>query len=170
MCKKMTVAYGEYIGNRHVAWVCFNGKDYSFLSDKLAKARMQSGDVVNGLMLDAEGGVCIDKAFTKSLMGKSGLTFRPIMAEDGDEPVMNKYYALVKVTKDKQYHFITNRCGYEVFDEAQLKAMLAMVDMGGVRLDEKGGLKIHAAVEVEGASEAPSKATGGNKEGEGKGK
>ena len=167
MCKRLTVAYGEYIGNRHVAWVCYNGKDYSFLSDKQVKARMQAGDLVNGLRLDEDNNVCIDNEFTKSLMGKSGLTFAPITANDGeDEPVMNKYYALVKVEQSKGgklYHFITNRCGSEVFDESQLKAMLAVLDMGGVQLDSKGELKIHTAVEVVGTVEAPSKATGGIK-------
>ena len=171
MCKKVTVAYGEYIGNRHVAWVCFNGKDFSFLSDKQVKARLQIGEQVNGLRLDEEKNVCIDKEFTKTLMGKSGLTFNPIMAADGEnEAVMNKYYALVKVEQSKAgklYHFITNRCGHEVFDENQLKAMLAVLDMGGVQLDSKGELKIHAAVEVEGAVEAPSKTTGGFKGAEG---
>lgn len=99
MCKKVTVAYGEYIGNRHVAWVCYNGKDYSFLSDKQVKARLQIGELVNGLRLDEEKNVCIDKEFTKSLMGKSGLSFTPILAVGDEETdaVMNKYYALVRV-------------------------------------------------------------------------
>ena len=168
MCKRMTVAYGEYIGNRHVAWVCQNGRDYSFLSDKQVRTKLQAGDLVNGLTLDADNNVCIDRTFTKSLMGKSGLTFSPIMAADADEEefVMNKYYALVKVEQSKGgklYHFITNRCGHETFDENQLKAMLAVLDMGGVQLDDKGELRIHEAVEVEGAVEAPSKATGGTK-------
>ena len=172
MCKNKvtTVAYGEFIGARHVAWVCRSSasKDYQFLSDKQVKAKLQAGELVNGLTLDGDNNVCIDKTFTKSLMGKSGLTFSPIMAadDDGDEPVMNKYYALVKVEQSKDgklYHFITNRCGPEIFDETQLKAMLAILDMGGVQLDEKGDLRIHEAVEVEGAVEAPSKATGGSK-------
>lgn len=158
MCKKVTVAYGEYIGNRHVAWVCYNGKDYSFLSDKQVKARLQIGELVNGLRLDEEKNVCIDKEFTKSLMGKSGLSFTPILAVGDEETdaVMNKYYALVRVEQSKAgklYHFITNRCGHEVFDETQLKAMLAVLDMGGVQLDSKGELKIHKGVEVDGATE-----------------
>lgn len=163
MCKKMTVAYGEYIGNRHVAWVCYNGKDYSFLSDKQVKARLQAGDLVNGLMLDADNGVCINKEFTKSIMAKSGLTFAAIIAAESDEDsVMNKYYALVKVEQSKggnKYHFITNRCGYEIFDENQLKAMLAVLDMGGVQLDSKGGLMVHKDVEVDGAVETFGKTT-----------
>lgn len=79
---------------------------------------------------------------------------------------MNKYYALVKVTKDKdgtKYHFITNRCGMETFDEVQLKAMLEVMDMGGVRKDEKGALVIHGAVEVEGATEGQNKPQSGSK-------
>lgn len=171
MCKRMTVAYGEYIGNRHVAWVCFNGKDYSYLSDKQVRTRLQSGDLVNGLMLDADNNVCINKEFTKSLMGKSGLSFAPITANDGeDEPVMNKYYALVRVEQSKGgklYHFITNRCGSETFDETQLKAMLAVLDMGGVQLDSKGGLVVHKDVDVDGTGATSGKATGDTKGTEG---
>lgn len=163
MCKKMTVAYGEFIGNRHVAWVCYNGKDYSFLSDKQVKTRLQAGDLVNGLMLDSDNNVCINKEFTKSLMAKSGLTFSPITATECDEDtVMNKYYALVKVEQSKGgklYHFITNRCGHEVFDETQLKAMLAVLDMGGVQLNSKGELFVYKDVDMDGAEQASNKAT-----------
>ena len=139
MCKKLTVAYGDYIGSRMVGWCVFNGKDYSFISDKTVKAKIKAGDLANGLMVDAEDNVAINQEFTKSLMGKSGLSFNPITAagDEDDEPVMNKYYALVKVVKAKdgtKYHFITNRCGYEIFSEEQLKAMLAVLDMGGIKL------------------------------------
>ena len=162
MCKKSTVAYGDFIGQRMVGWCVFNGKDFSFLSDKQIKTRLQSNEQVNGLTLDADGNVVIDQEFTKSLMGKSGLTFKPIVPADNEdeEPVMNKYYALVKVSNDKsgaKYHFITNRCGAETFDETQLKAMLEVMDMGGVRKDESGALVIHKAVDVEGATESQNK-------------
>ncbi len=172
MCKKMSVAYGDFIGQRLVGWCVFNGKDYSFLSDKQIKARLGAGDQVNGLALDAEGNVVIDKEFTKVLMGKSGLAFNPITAaeDDGDEPVMNKYYALVKVSKDKdgkQYHFITNRCGYEDFTQEQLKAMLSVMDMGGVRLDKKGKVIVHKGVEIEDTTES-QRDTKGNAKDEGK--
>lgn len=172
MCKKSTVAYGDFIGQRMVGWCVFNGKDFSFLSDKQIKARLQIHEQVNGLKLDAEGNVVIDQEFTKTLMGKSGLTFKPILPADNadEEPVMLKYYALVKVTKDKagnKYHFITNRCGMETFDEAQLKAMLEVMDMGGVRKDEKGSLSVHKAVEVEGTTGGASKVTEGSKKNEG---
>lgn len=153
MCKKLTVAYGDYIGTRMVGWCLFNGRDYSFVSDKQVKARLKAGDLVNGLKLDEEGGVVIDKEFTKLLMGKSGLTFSPISSADdeGEESVMNKYYALVEVEQSKSgklYHFITNRCGHECFDEVQLKSMLGILDMGGVHLDKKGRLVVHKAVDM----------------------
>ncbi len=172
MCKKSTVAYGDFIGQRMVGWCVFNGKDFSFLSDKQIKTRLQNNEQVNGLTLDADGNVVIDQEFTKSLMGKSGLTFKPILPVDNEdeEPVMNKYYALVKVSKDKsvtKYHFITNRCGAETFDEVQLKAMLEVMDMGGVRKDEKGALVIHKAVDVESATtdqNKPKEAPKGKKE------
>ena len=57
MCKKSTVVYGDYIGKRMVGWCVFNGKDFSFLSDKQVKVRLQIKEVVNGLTLDADGNV-----------------------------------------------------------------------------------------------------------------
>ena len=170
MCKKLCVAYGDYIGNRLVGWCCWNGKDYSFISDKTVKAKIGNGDLVNGLAVDADGNVVIDLEFTKSLMGKSGLSFNPIAADDEDEPVMNKYYALVKVVKTKdgtKYHFITNRCGYEIFSEEQLKAMLAILDMGGVKLGGDGALVVHGAVDVEDTREGQNKPQGANGKGAG---
>lgn len=154
MCKKLTLAYVDYIGSRLVGHCVYNGKDYSFMSDKAVQKKLVSGDLVNGLTLDAEKNVVIDQEFTKVLMGKSGLSFNPIIAGDNesDEPVMNKYYALVKVVKSKDgnsYHFITSRCGYEIFQEDQLKAMLAVLDMGGVKIGDNGDLIIHKDVDVE---------------------
>ena len=151
MCKKLTVAYGDYIGTRMVGWCLFNGRDYSFVSDKQVKTRLKAGDLVNGLKLDDEGSVVIDKEFTTMLMGKSGLTFSPIAAADDEDPVMNKYYALVEVEQSKNgklYHFITNRCGHECFDEVQLKSMLGILNMGGVKMNDKGKILVHPAVDV----------------------
>lgn len=54
-----------------------------------------------------------------------------------------------------RYGFITSRCGYEEFTEGQLKAMLAVLDMGGVQLDGKGKLVIHEAVETEDTTGTP---------------
>lgn len=161
MCKKVTVAYGDYIGTRLVSWCCWNGKDYSFISDKTVRARIKQGDLVNGLALDEENNVVLDKTFANCLMGKSGLGFEPILSDDEDEPVMNKYYVLVKVVKSKSgtsYHFITSRCGYEVFSEEQTKAMLAIIDMGGIKLGSDGALIIHMAVDVEDTSGGQNKA------------
>lgn len=172
MCKKLTVAYGDLIGSRMVGWCVFNGKDYSFISDKTVKAKIGNGDLVNGLKLDEEKNVVIDQEFTKSLMGKSGLSFNPIMAEgdEDNESVMNKYYALVKVVRAKdgtKYHFITNRCGYEIFSEEQLKAMLAVLDMGGIQLGADGALMVHGAVDVEDTTGNQNKPQGANGKGAG---
>lgn len=170
MCKKLTVAYGDYIGSRMVGWCVFNGKDYSFISDKTVKARIKAGDLVNGLTLDEEEKVVLDKTFAKCLMGKSGLSFEPIMADDEDEPMMNKYLALVKVVKAKEgnsYHFITSRCGYEVFTEEQVKAMLAIMDLGGLKLGADGALVVHGAVDVQDATEDQNKAQRASKGKEG---
>lgn len=160
MCKKVTVAYGDYIGTRLVGWCVYNGKDYSFISDKMVKGRIKQGDLVNGLTLDEEEKVVLDRTFARCLMGKSGLGFESIMSEDEDEPITNKYYGLVKVVKAKEgnsYHFITNKCGYEVFTEDQVKAMLAIIDMGGIKLGEDGSLVIHESVDVEEANGSQNK-------------
>ena len=159
MCKKVTVAYGDYIGTRLVGWCVYNGKDYSFISDKMVKGRIKQGDLVNGLTLDEEEKVVLDRTFAKCLMGKSGLGFEPIMSEDEDETIVNKYYGLVKVVKAKEgnsYHFITNKCGYEVFTEEQVKAMLAIIDMGGIKLED-GSLMVHNSVDVEDTKKSGSK-------------
>ena len=160
MCKKFTVAYGDFIGNRQVGWCLFNGKgkEYDFLSDKQVKAKLQQGICVNGLMLDKENNVVLDQDFAKNLMGKSGLTFKPIMGVDEDETVLvtNKYYALVKVVRSKEnteYIFITNRCGHEVINEKQLKLMLEVLNMGGVSKGENGEIIIHKNVEIEDTTE-----------------
>lgn len=155
MCKTMTVAYADYIGRRLVSWCVFTGKnEFCFLSDKQIKTKLEVGDRVNGLKLDENGDVTIDESFTPFLMGKSGLAFSPISADSEAETdfVMNKYYALVKVEKSKSgnlYHFITNRCGYEVFGESQLKAMLELMTVGGVTADEKGRPVVHPSVDTE---------------------
>lgn len=166
MCRKITVAYADHIGNRRVGWCVFNGKDYSFISDKTVKNRIKQGDLVNGLTLDEAENVVLDTTFAKCLMGKSGLSFEPIMTEDENEQIMNKYYGLVKVVKSKdgnRYEFITSKCGYETFTEEQVKSMLSIVDMGGIQMGDDGSLIIHKAVDVEGASGDQNKPQGGSK-------
>jgi len=77
---------------------------------------------------------------------------------------------LVKVVKGKDstsYHFITNRCGYEVFTEEQVKAMLAILDMGGIQLGPDGALVIHKAVDVEDTTGDQNKAQRASKDGKG---
>lgn len=153
MCKKMTVAYGDLIGQRLVGWSLFNGSDYGFFSDKQVKAKLAAGDLVNGLKLGQDGEVTIDPEFNRIIMGKSGLTFSPFLVADEaeGEAVMNKTFSLVKVRRDKGgnvYEFITNRCGHEEYTEDMLKAMLSVMDMGGVRL-EGDKLVVHPAVEGE---------------------
>lgn len=162
MCKRFTVAYGDFIGNRQVGWCLFDGKAYDFLSDKQVKSKLQQGICVNGLMLDKENNVVLDQDFAKNLMGKSGLTFKPIMGVDEDETVLvtNKYYALVKVVRSKEnteYIFITNRCGHEVIDEKQLKLMLEVLNMGGVSKGENGEIIIHKNVDIEDTTEIQPK-------------
>lgn len=161
MCKRLTAAYLDRIGSRPVGWCLFNGKDYSFLSEKQVKTKIQQGILVNGLKLDAEENVVIDTEFTRNLMAKSGLTFQPIIeAEDDEVSVMNKYYALVQVEKtdaDTTYRFITNRCGCEVFTEQKLKSLLEIMEFGGVKLSETGDLLIHSGIEVKDSRQTADK-------------
>ena len=44
MCKKLTVVYADMIGHRLVGWCVFNGKEFTFLSEKQVKARIQAGN------------------------------------------------------------------------------------------------------------------------------
>ena len=153
MCKNLTVAYADLIGKRLVGWAVYNGSDYSFLSESNVRQRIKQGQCVNGLKLGEDGACTIDPEFAPFIMGKSGLSFTPIMRAEDDEsePVVNKYAALVRVVKSKggsSYYFITNRCGLEVHGEAQLKTLLQIIPMGGVKLDSKGKLVVHPSVEV----------------------
>lgn len=161
MCKKLTAAYLDRIGSRSVGWCLYNGKDYSFMSEKQVKTKIQQGILVNGLKLDAEENVVIDTEFTRNLMAKSGLTFQPIIeAEDDEVSVMNKYYALVQVEKtdaDTTYHFITNRCGCEVFTEQKVKSLLEVMQFGGIKLSETGDLLIHSGIEVKDSRQTADK-------------
>ena len=171
MCKKVTVAFADHIGNRRVGWCVYNGKEYNYISDKNVRNRIKQGQLVVGLTLNEEEEVVRDPSFaSKCLMGKSGLSFEPIMAEDEDETIINKYYALVKVVKAKdgnRYEFITSKCGYEAYSEEQVKAMLAIIDMGGIQIGSDGSLMIHKAVDVEDTTGAQNKGQRASKDGKG---
>lgn len=164
MCKKWSVVYGDYIGKHLVSWCAYNGKDFSFLSDKQVGAKLRLGELVNGLMLDSEKNVVIDQEFTRNLLGKSGRAFTPI-ARDNDsdgEVEGNKYFALVKVVKGAagaEYHFITNHCGYEVLNEEQVKAMMEVFIFGGIRMSDGGDLIIHSNIDVEDVAVCEGKPT-----------
>lgn len=153
MCKKLTVAYADLIGKRLVGWACYNGTDFSFLSDTQVCKRLKGDNSVNGLKLSEDGEVVIDPEFSSYLMGKSGLNFSPVLlADDSEEPSFNKYLACVKVEgkgNQRKFHFITNRCGYEVHEESQVRAMVEFIPMAGIKLDSKGKLVVHPNVDVE---------------------
>ena len=160
MCKKLTVAYADLIGKRLVGWACYNGTDYSFVSESQLRQRLkENANSVNGLKLSEDGEVVIDPEFASYLMGKSGLNFGPLlMVDDSEEPSFNKYLACVKVEgkgNQRKFHFITNRCGYEVHEESQVRAMVEFIPMGGIKLDGKGKLVVHPNVDVEEETEAP---------------
>lgn len=158
MCKKLTVAYADLIGKRLVGYCCWNGTDYSFLSEtQICKRLKENSNSVNGLKLSEDGEVVIDPEFTNYLMGKSGLNFSPVITVDDEEPAFNKYLACVKVEgkgNQRQFHFITNKCGYEVHGESQVRAMVEFIPMAGIKL-VNGKLVVHPNVDVENEKEAP---------------
>lgn len=152
MCKA-TVVYEDKLGKRRCGWCCYlpKSRDFTFWSDKQIKDMLKSGELVNGLCLSDSGEIQMDESFTMDLLSKAGLaTFTPIKPEG--ETLSNKYYAVVKVIKSKSsttYELVTNRCGLELVSEAKLKALLTLINVGGVRVD-KGHVLVHPAVAVEG--------------------
>ena len=153
MSKTYVVAYSDNIGQRRVSWCLFNGKDFGFYSDRQIVNLISQGNKVHGLKMDAEGKLVIDESYTSYLMVKSGMTFTPSAVEGAcaDSNLVNKYYALTCVMKNQKaatYHFITNRCGVEELDEAQVKTLLDVTDLGGVKMDTRRKLVVHPAVNV----------------------
>lgn len=167
MCKA-TVVYEEKLGKRREGWCVYLNKsrDFTFYSDKQVKSKIEGGEQINGLTVSEAGEVVMDEAFTTALLSKSGLTtFTPIR-EDESGSLANKYYALVRVVRGRagnRYELVTNRCGVCMEDEERLKAMLSLIEVGGVRMDEKGQLVLHEGVEVEEVTEGQSKAKGASK-------
>lgn len=162
---KWTVAYGDFIGRRLVGWCLFNGQNYSFLSEKQVKAKLELGISVNGLKLNEEGKVVVDTDFARNLMAKSGLSFRFILEEqEKDLAPMNRYYALVEVQKTEKgssYHFITNHCGYEILTEDKVKSLFDIVEFGGIKCSESGELLVHAGVNMTDRKKGQEKAKAG---------
>lgn len=152
MCRA-TVVYEDKLGKRRCGWCCYlpKSRDFTFWSDKQIKDLLKSGESVNGLCLSDSGEIQMDESFTTGLLSKAGLaTFTPIKS-DG-ETLSNKYYAVVRAIKNKTnttYELVTNRCGLELVSEAKLKALLTLINVGGVSID-KGHVVVHPAVEVEG--------------------
>lgn len=165
MCKA-TVIYEEKLGKRREGWCVYLEKsgDFTFWSDKQVKARLAAGEVVNGLTTTETGEVVMDESFTTALLSKTGLAnFTPIR-EDEDGSLANKYYAVVRVIRSKagaMYELVTSRCGVNMVDEAKLKAMASLIEIGGVQLDVKGRVVLHKGVTVDDGQTAPDKATEG---------
>ncbi|MGM9573799.1 MAG: hypothetical protein ACI3VJ_05190 [Hominicoprocola sp.] len=158
--------YEEKLGKRREGWCVYLEKsgDFTFWSDKQVKARLAAGEVVNGLTTTETGEVVMDESFTTALLSKTGLAnFTPIR-EDEDGSLANKYYAVVRVIRSKagaMYELVTNRCGVNMVDEAKLKAMASLIEIGGVQLDVKGRVVLHKGVTVDDGQTAPDKATEG---------
>ena len=165
MCKA-TVIYEEKLGKRREGWCVYleKSRDFTFWSDKQVKARLAAGEVVNGLTTSESGEVVMDESFTTALLSKTGLAnFAPI-CESEDGSLANKYYAVVRVIRSKagtMYELVTNRCGLSLVDEAKLKAMASLIEIGGVQLDAKGRVVLHKGVTVDDGQTAPDKATEG---------
>lgn len=159
MCKA-TVIFEEKLGKRREGWAVYlnQSRDFTWYSDKQVKAKIASGERINGVMVSEAGEVMMDEAFTTGLLAKTGLaTFTPIM-EDEDSGV-SKYFAVTRVLKGgkagDRYELVSNRFKLEVVDADRLKALLSLISVGGARVDEKGRVVIHEGVSVEDATEDP---------------
>ena len=157
MCKA-TVIFEEKLGKRREGWAVYlnQSRDFTWYSDKQVKAKIASGERINGVMVSETGEVMMDEAFTTGLLAKTGLaTFTPIMEDGG----VSKYFAVTRVIKGgkagDRYELVSNRFKLEVVDADRLKALLSLISVGGARLDEKGRVVIHEGVSVEDATEDP---------------
>lgn len=148
-----TAIFEEKLGKRREGWCVYlnQSKEFTWLSDKQVKGKINSGEKINGLLVDADGNVAMDKSFTTGLLAKTGLaTFIPI-DEDSTE-TFAKYLAVTKAIKEgksTRYEVVSNRFKVEIIEEERLKALLSLLSVGGVQLDEKGKVVLHEAVEVE---------------------
>jgi len=161
MCKA-TVIFEERLGKRRESWAVYlnQSKDFTWFSDKQIRAKLAIGERINGVRLNEANEVVMDEDFTTGLLAKTGLaTFTPIK-EDEDGSI-SKYFAVTRVIKGgkagDRYELVSNRFKLETVDEERLKALLSLISVGGVRVDEKGRVAVHEGVEVD-------EAAGGSKE------
>lgn len=115
MCKA-TAIYEARLGKRREGFCVYLNKtrDFTYYSDRQIRNKIQSGENINGLMVNDAGEVVMDEGFTTGLLAKTGLaTFTPIK-ESEDSSITNRYYAVVRVIKSKvgtSYELVSNRCG-----------------------------------------------------------
>ena len=172
MCKA-TVIFEERLGKRREGWCVYLSKtrDFTWYSDKQVKAKLSAGEIINGIMVNENSEVVQDDSYTGSaLLAKTGLATFTRISEDEDGSFGNKYFAVVRVIKNKagnQYELVTNRAGIEIVSEERLKAMLSLISVGGVQMNEDGSLMIHKGVDVEDATESQNKPQGASKSGKG---
>lgn len=148
-----TVIFEEKLGKRREGWAVYLNKsqDFTWYSDKQIKAKIASGERVNGVTVTENGEVVMDETFTTGLLAKTGLATFSSIREDEDSGV-SKYFAVTRVIKDGKagvcYELVSNRFKLEIVDGNRLKALLSLISVGGARMDEKGRVIIHEGVEV----------------------
>ena len=149
MCKKLTAVYLETLGSRKIGWHLWNGAEAVGMTETQLRSYMRDGGVVNGLRLTEDGTTEADPDWGGVMLAKSGInTFSPI--DPDADLIAAKSFMLVRVvqgSKANRYEFITNRWGRECMEEDQVKAMLTIMPLGGVRLDGKK-LIVHKDVEI----------------------
>lgn len=149
MCKKLTAVYLETLGSRKIGWHLWNGLEAVGMTETQLRGYIQNGGQINGLRLNEQGKIEIDPEWGGMMLAKSGInTFSPIAPDT--ELIAAKSFMLVRVvqgSKANRYEFITNRWGHECMEEDQVKAMLTIMPMGGIRLEGKK-LVVHKDVEI----------------------
>ena len=68
---------------------------------------------------------------------------------------------MIRSKAGAMYELVTNRCGLSMVDEAKLKAMASLIEIGGVQLDSKGRVVLHKGVTVDESQTGSDKATEG---------
>ena len=73
MCKA-TVIFEEKLGKRREGWAVYlnQSRDFTWYSDKQVKAKIASGERINGVIVNEAGEVMMDEDFTTGLLAKPG--------------------------------------------------------------------------------------------------
>ncbi|MPM99566.1 hypothetical protein SDC9_146758 [bioreactor metagenome] len=127
-------------------------KEFIGLTEKQIKDMITGGDRVYGFVVDAEGGLQLDKGgfHTSNIMVETGInSLRPLELSGA---AANVFYVVVGVYKSKggsTYKVVNSRYGRSTITESKLNALLEIGCVsGGAYLDGKGKVAFSEGVEV----------------------